>query len=205
MITAIKDFSPSCPEVTEFRTKIFVEDLGLHEQQIAEFTDHTTDNKLAYWYGDHKFLSNGYDRVLLFYHEGKPVGMVGGTHFNKNLYRGIQGYYILKSARKISGLNTLHFRHNGFFDWQIKRAKELQCKAIFISFDLFDRRHEIMYNAMKNNVVGPGHMPNEQRKYTTENLIYPEEFYSIKYVQQKVCYFNLINTDINFDNLFYDT
>lgn len=201
----IKDFSVDAPEVFEFRSRIFVEDLNLSADQMNDFTDHTTGNKFAYWYGNHKFLSNGYDRVLLHYHNGEAVGMVGGTHYNKNLYRGVQGYYILKAARKIRGLNTLHFRPNGFFDWQIKRAKKLKCKAVFISFDLFDRRHEIMYNAMKNDVVGPGHMPNSERKYTAKDLIYPDEFFEIKYTQQKVCYYDLTGTRINFSKLFYDT
>lgn len=197
----IKDFDATDDEVRRFRERIFTEDLNLDIDEIYQ-ADQTHPNKFAYWYGDTKFLTNGFDRVLLHYHNGEAVGMVGGTHFNNNLYRGVQGYYILKSARKIPGLNTLHFRPNGFFDWQVKRARKLGCKAVFISFDLFDRRHEIMYNAMKNDVVGPGHMTNDKRKYTTDNLIYPDGIYNIKYTDQHVCFYPL-ETDLNFDDLFY--
>lgn len=199
----IIDYPADHDEVRKFRERIYTEDLNLDVDLIKEFDikKHSTYNKFAYWYSDQKFLTNGFDRVLLHYYNNLPVGMVGGTYFNKNLYRGVQGYYILKSARQIPGMNTLHFRHDGFFDWQINRAKDLGCKAVFISFDLFDKRHEIMYQAMKNDVVGPGHMPNSERKYTSIDLIYPDEFYVIKNIKQKVCYYPL-TSDIDFNNLY---
>lgn len=201
----IKEFDADHSEVRKFRERIFVEDLSLPISLVTSYDpkNPVTNEKFAFWYSDKKFLSNGLDKVLLHYHNDEAVGMVGGTYFNKNLYRGVQGYYILKSARKIPGLNTLHFRPNGFFDWQINRAKELGCKAVFISFDLYDRRHEIMYNAMKNDVVGPGHMANDHRKYTSSDLVYPDEFYEIKYTQQKVCYYDIYKTGVTFKELFH--
>ena len=129
--------------------------------------------------------------------------MCGGTHFSKNLYRGVQGYYILKSARTIDGLNTLHFRHNGFFDWQVNRARYLNCSAVFISVDIFDKKHKIMYQAMKNDIVGPGHMPNSERKYTAKDLVYLDKEYSIMNTNQKIIYYPF-NSDIKFDQLFFD-
>ena len=203
-INNVKVFDFDHVEVRKFREKIYREDLKLDPKLLKTFdiSDPVSDNKFAYWYSDQKFLKNGFDKVLLYYHNGEAVGMCGGTHFNKNLYRAVQGYYILKSARKIVGLNTLHFRHDGFFDWQINRAKELNCKAVFISVDLFDRRHKIMFQAMRDDVVGPGHMPNNERKYTAKDLIYLDEDFEIKYTKQKVCYYNLTDKEINFKELF---
>lgn len=200
----IKEFNACDSEIRKFRESIFAEDLNLDISLVKDFDPNNpvTDNKFAYWYSDSKFLNNGFDKVLLFYHNGEAVGMVGGTHFNEDLYRSTQMYYILKSARKIPGLNTLHFREDGFFDWQITRAKDLGCKAVFISVDTFDRRHEIMYEAMKNDIVGPGHMPNSERKYTAKDLVYLDETYPIKHVHQKILYYPLVN-DIDFHKSFY--
>lgn len=200
----IKSFLPNHEEVTKFREKIFLEDLNL-SLDVMRDPDITSSysNKFAFWFSDKKFLSNNFDRILLYYHNNEPVSLVGGTHFNKNLYRGVQMYYILKSARKIKGLNTFHFRPSGFFDWQINRAKELGCRAIFISFDLFDTKHKNMYNAMRNDLVGPGQMTNDERKYTAKDLVYLEDDFEILYTKQKVCYFAL-ESNINFNELFYE-
>lgn len=191
-------YDPDHIEVTKFRQRIFTEDLDLPIQYL-ETDNHNSDNKFSYWYSNQKFLNTGFDKVLLHYHEGEAVGMVGGTHFNRHLYRGVQMYYILKKYRYIKGLNTLHFRENGFFDWQIQRAKELGCLAIFICFDLYDQKHKNMYNAMKNDRVGFGQMGNEERKYTRKDLIYPDQTYTINYTEQKVCYHQF--TDIDFHDL----
>lgn len=200
----IKSFLPSDPEVTKFRERIFLEDLNLSlDVMESPDIDSTYPIKFAFWFSNKKFLSNNFDRILLHYHNDEAVGMVGGTHFNKHLYRSTQMYYILKSARKISGLNTLHFRPEGFFDWQIVRAKELGCKALFISFDLFDKKHKNMYYAMRNDLVGPGHMTNDVRKYTAKDLVYLEEDFEIMYTKQKVCYYGL-EENINFTELFYE-
>lgn len=198
----IKDFLPDAKEVREFREKIFLEDLNLPIEYMLNVNNTIIDEKFAYWYSDPKFLDNNFDRVLLYYHEGEAVGMAGGTLFNQKLYRGVQMYYILKRARKISGVNTLHFRPNGFFDWQVERAKELGCEAIFISVDLYDRRHQIMFDSMKNDIVGPGSMPNSQRKYTSKNIVYLDNFYYIKATPQKICYYDIYDKNINFNKLF---
>lgn len=193
-------YSPDHKEVEKFRRQIFVEDLSLDSNDI-EKDQSNNPNKFAYWYSNQKFLTTGFDKVLLHYHNGEVVSMVGGTHFNRDLYRGVQMYYILKSARK-KQLNTLHFKEDGFFDWQINRAKELNCKAIFICFDLFDQKHRNMYNAMKSDRVGFGQMGNEERKYTRKDLTYLDKSYTINYTEQKICYYELEN-NINFDNCFY--
>lgn len=200
----IKIFKASAPEVRDFRKSIFQEDLGLSPFWVGAFNSKNpvSSNKFAYWYSDEKFLTNGFDQILLYYHNGDPVGMCCGTHFNTSLYRGVQMYYILKRARRIRGLNTLHFRTDGFFDFQISRAQELNCKAVFISVDTFDRRHEIMFDAMKNDIVGAGHMPNNERKYTAKDLIYLEKKYPIMNVNQRVCYCP-INGEIDFDMEFH--
>lgn len=199
----IKEFDAKDPEVTKFREKIFIEDLKLPLEVMTDFDNNPVEEKFAFWFSDKKFYTNGFDKVLLHYHNGEAVGFVGGTHFNKNLYRGVQTYYILKSARKIKGLNTLHFRPDGFFDWQINRAKELGCKAVFICFDLYDRKHKNMYYAMRNDLVGAGQMTNEERKYTAKDLVYLEDDFEIKYTKQKVCYHNITDQDIDFSELFY--
>lgn len=200
----IKSFSPGAKEVKDFRKMIFEQDLGLSPFWVGAFSSKNpiTSNKFAYWYSDEKFLSNGFDQILLYYHGGDPVGMCGGTLFNGKLYRGVQMYYILKRARRIRGLNTLHFRQDGFFDHQIARAKELNCEGIFISVDTFDRRHEIMFDAMKKDIVGAGHMSNDERKYTAKDLVYLDDSYEIMNVKQRVCYKPLIE-DLDFDKAFH--
>lgn len=200
----VRVFSPYAPEVRRFRAAIYSEDLNLSPTWLSQYNSRNppTSNKFAFWYSDEKFLSNGFDQILLHYYDGEAVGMCGGTHFNKNLYRSVQMYYILKRARRIRGLNTLHFRPNGFFDIQVERAKELGCKGIFISVDAFDKRHEIMFEAMKNDVVGPGHMPNSQRKYTAKDFTYIDKTYEIMWTQQKVIFMNLWGTGETFDALF---
>lgn len=202
----IKIFPPNAKEVKDFRKKIFEEDLGLSPFWVGAFSSKNpiTSNKFAHWYSDEKFLSNGFDQVLLYYHGDDPVGMCCGTLFNPQLYRGVQMYYILKRARRIKGLNTLHFRENGFFDFHISRAKELGCEAVFISVDTFDRRHEIMFDAMRKDLVGAGHMTNDQRKYTAKDLTYLDDSYPIMNVQQRVC-FHQFGNEFNFDSAFYGT
>jgi len=192
------------PEVHKLRAKIYEEDLELPASMLEEYNSETppSDNKFAYWFSDEKFLNNDFDQILVYYHNGESVGLCGGTHFNANLYRGVQMYYILKRARFIGGLNTLHFRECGFFDWQILRARELGTQAIFISVDMFDQKHVNMYNAMKENRVGFGHMPNSSRKFTRNDLKYPDEEYIIKYTPQRICYYELAE-EVNFNSLFY--
>lgn len=200
----IKIFSADSKEVRDFRKKIYEEDLGLSPFWVSAFNSKTpiSSNKFAYWYSDEKFLSNGFDQVLLYYYGSEPVGMCCGTIFNSQLYRGVQMYYILKRARRIKGLNTLHFRENGFFDFHITRAKELGCKAVFISVDTFDKRHQIMFDAMRKDMVGAGHMTNDQRKYTAKNITYLDESYPIMNVQQRVCYHKLTN-EFDFNEAFF--
>lgn len=199
----IKTFHADSPEVREFRYRIYEEDLGIGFDKVKTYDSKNppSNNKFAYWFSDEKFLSNNFDQILLFYYNGEAVGMCGGTHFNSKLYRGVQMYYILKQYRKNPALNTLHFRHDGFFDYQIARAKKLRCQAVFISVDTFDKRHQIMFDAMKNDVVGPGHMPNSERKYTAKDLVYLENTYPIMHVQQKVMYFKLTR-HVDFDYFF---
>jgi len=201
----VKVFKPTAPEVRRFRADIYSSDLNISPTWLSMYSSKSppTTNKFAYWFSDEKFSTNGFDQVLLHYHDGEAVGMCCGTYFNKHLYRGVQMYYILKRFRRIRGLNTLHFRHGGFFDYQIERAKALNCKAIFISVDMFDRRHEIMFEAMKNDVVGPGHMPNTERKYTAKDLTYLDATYDIMYTPQRVTYMKLEDTPMTFDDMFY--
>lgn len=205
MADEIKAFKPFAPEIRRFRADIYSNDLGLSPTWLSSYNSKNppTTNKFAYWFSDEKFLTNDFDQVLLYYRDGEPVGLVGGTHFNKDLYRGVQMYYILKRYRRIRGLNTLHFRHDGFFDHQITRARELGCKAIFISVDPFDRRHQIMFEAMKADRAGPWHMQNNERKYTAKDLTYLEDTYKIMYVDQLVTYMKIVDTPLTFDEMFY--
>lgn len=217
MTSEVKIFSPGAPEVRKFRSIIYAEDLQLSPTWLTTYSSKNppTSNKFAYWYSDEKFLTNNFDQVLLYYHDGEPVGMCCGTHFNKNLYRAAQMYYILKRARRIKGIKSLHFREGGFFDNQIPRARELGCKAIFISVDIFDKRHEIMYNAMKADVTGYGATgrpsslsPDDlqttiERKYTARTLTFLDNTYEIMWTQQKVCFLKLDDSPMTFDEMFY--
>lgn len=217
MQSEVKIFSPTSPEVRKFRATIYAEDLDLSPTWLSTYSHKNppTSNKFAYWFSDEKFLTNNFDQVLLYYYDGEPVGMCGGTHFNQHLYRAAQMYYILKRARRMKGVKTLHFRDGGFFDNQIVRARELGCKAIFISVDIFDRRHEIMYNAMKNDITGLGAtgrnsnlttddlVTTVERKYNARNLIFLDKTYKIMWTDQKVMYLNITDTDLTFDEMFH--
>lgn len=198
----IKEFYPDDPEVTKFRIKIFTEDLNLTSEDVHTFDDPNTDNKFAYWYSDKKFLSNKFDKILLHYFEGESVSMAGGTYFNKDLYRCLQMLYILKKARRIDELNTLHFKDNGFFDHHINRAKSLGCKGLFYSVDPYDKRHVIMYNYLKRNKSSMAHMPMAQRKYNAKHFVFLENLYEINYTKQNVAFFPF-DTTHDFDKLFY--
>lgn len=201
----IKSFFPDDKEVTRFRESIFNEDFNLSSDylDIVNFTNQNDFNKILFWFSNEKFLQNNFDRILIYYVDNKPISIVGGTFFNKNLYRTTQMYYILKKYRKINGMNTFHYRHNGFFDFQKERAKKLGCTGMFISVDPFDKRHITMYHAMKNDIVGPGHMPNHLRKYTAKDFFFiDKKFFEINYTKQWVIYHNLKDNTNNFESLF---
>jgi len=200
----IKEFFPDDPEVTKFRIKIFTEDLNLSPEDLQTFDDHDTNNKFAYWYSDKKFLSNKFDRILLHYYNGEAIGIAGGTYFNKDLYRCLQMIYILKRARRIDELNTLHFKDNGFFDYHIERAKNLGCRGLFYSVDPYDKRHIIMYDYLRKNKSSMAHMPMAQRKYNASHFLFLDKEYEINYTKQKIAFFPFDKSD-NFDSLFYGT
>lgn len=182
----IKTFNATDPEITEFRKMILAEN---------------HDNQYTKWFGDDKFLRNGFDQVLLYFDNDNPIGIVGGTHWKKELYRTTQMYYILKNIKN-KRLNTLHFRPNGFFDVQLERAKELGCTGAFISIHCFDDRHTRLFEYMKNDVVGPGMMSNKERKYTSKDFQFLDKEYTIKGVQQRVIFYPLFPS-AEFDSLFY--
>jgi len=196
----IVDYPPDAIEVTQFRRKIYTDDLGLSALLVSSYryANRRTEDKFAHWFSDEKFLHNGFDRVLIYYHGGVAVGMCGGTHYNSSLYRCVQMYYILKSARRVPGLNTLHFRENGFFDWQLARAKSLGVDAAFISVDTFDQKHVNMFDAMRGNRTGFGQMSNAVRKYTADDLVYLDNTYNIMHTMQRVCYYPLVD-NVDFD------
>lgn len=201
----IKSFSPNDDEVTKFRHSIFNDDFNVCPSyaKIINFENHKNFDKLLFWYSDSKFLTNNFDQILLYYINGEAISMVGGTHFNKNLYRSTQMYYILKKYRKIPEMNTFHFRNEGFFDFQKARAKELECTGIFISVDPYDKRHTTMYQAMKKNLVGPGQMTNRIRKYTAEDFFFiDEKLFTINNTKQWIIYHNLLNGENDFEKLF---
>lgn len=181
----IRSFHPNDLEVTDFRKQILAEN---------------KDNQYTKWFGDDKFLRNGFDQVLIYYHNNEPVGLVGGTHWQEKLYRTTQMYYILDQYK--GKINTLHFRPNGFFDMQLTRAKELECDGAFLSVHCFDDRHKRMYEYMRNDVVGPGMMSNKERKYTAKDFQFLDKEYTIKGVQQRVMFYP-ISQDAEFESLFY--
>ena len=87
----VKVYAPDDPEVTEFRRAIFEQDLGLTADHMAtvKYENKEDYDTFAYWYCDEKFLTMKFDQVLLYYYEGEPVCICGGTRFNRNLYREI--------------------------------------------------------------------------------------------------------------------
>lgn len=182
----IKAFQANDLEVTEFRNIILAEN---------------KDNQYTKWFCDDKFLRNGFDKVLLYYHDDQPIGIAGGTHWTDKLYRNTQMYYILKEARKQRGLDTLHYRPNGFFDVQLERAKELGCYGTFLSIHCFDDRHVRLFEYMKNDVVGPGMMPNSERKYTAKDFQFLDKEYIIKGVPQRIIFHPIVE-GAEFEDLF---
>lgn len=203
----VKAYNPDAPEVTDFRRRIYEEDLGLtvDDMSIVTYENKDSYDAFAYWYCDQKFLSNGFDQVLIYYYEGEPAGMCCGTHYNKNLYRGLQMYYILKSFRGKKDCNNLAGRHDGMLSHQMKRADELGCKKYFISMHTYDRRHQRYWEGLKRDTILGGIIHPRDRQFSAKDFIFLEDEYPIMYVNQKVFYCDLCDNDFTFDELFYDS
>lgn len=202
-----KAFLPTDPEVTKFRTKIYEDDLGLVASDLKVVTYENKDSYdvFAYWYCDQKFLSNGFDQVLIYYHEGEPAGICCGTLYNTALYRGIQMYYILKKFRGNKDCNNLAGRPGGMMGHQIRRATELGCKRYFVSMHTFDRRHRRYWEGIKNDTILAGTPDLKDRSYSSKDFIFLDKEYPIMNVAQKVMYHIIHDPEIDFDELFYDS
>lgn len=198
-----KVFQPDSPEVTAFRERIFTEDLKLPASLMGEITYENKDqyNPFAYWYCDQKFLSNGFDQVLLYYYEGEAASLVCGTHYNKHLYRASQMYYILKSFRGRPGANTFPYKKDGQFPLQIERAKELGCKAVFVAIHAYNKKYEMAWQVAKDDIVGPGIMPLSERTHTAKDFVFCDKEYELMYVKQKIFYYDIYKTGVDFDAL----
>lgn len=204
----VRVYAPDATEVTEFRRMIFEQDLGLTANHLYTINYENKDEyeTFAYWYCDEKFLSTGFDRVLIYYHEGKPACICGGTHFNKDLYRGMQMYYTLKLFRGKKECNNLAGKPGGFIETHIKRAIELDCKAYFVSVHVYDKRHQRFWEGyLKRDIVIKGSLHPRDRAYHAGHFIHLEKEYPIMNVNQKIMYHDIHNAGLNFDELFYNS
>lgn len=199
----IKAFSPNDPEVTEFRSRIYEEDLGLSANDLAAINYENRDQyeNFAYWYCDEKFLNNNFDQILLYYLDGEAAGMCGGSLYNKDLYRGMQLYYILKTHRGKKECNTLWGRPGGMLEHQIPRAAELGCKAYFVAFHPYDRRHLRLWEGVKRDIVIKGIIHPRDRKFSAKDFTYLDKEYPIMNVNQKVMFHDIHNAGVDFDEL----
>lgn len=200
----VKLYHPDSPEVTEFRKKIFEQDLGLtaEHMSIVKYENRDEYETFAYWYCDEKFLSTGFDKVLIYYHNGEPACITGGTHFNKHLYRGMQMYYTLKSFRRIKECNNLAGRRGGFMEHQIKRANELDCKAYFISVQAYDKRHQRLWEGyLKRDIAIKDSLHPRDRVINASHFIHLDKEYTIMHVEQKVMFHDIHNAGVDFDEL----
>ena len=203
-----KAFLPGDPEVTEFRKLIFERDLGLSADHLSTITYANRDeyDMFAYWYCDEKFLSTGFDQILLYYHDGEPVCICGGTFFNKNLYRGLQMYYTLREFRTTKDCNNIAGRSGGFIEYQIARAVELDCKLYFSSVHVYDDKHRRFWEGyLKRNIVMKGFLPSRDRAYNVTHFTYLDKEYPIMNVKQKIMYHDIHDLGLDFDKLFYES
>lgn len=198
----IKIFEPNALEVRQFRESIY-QDLGLSKDDVRTFdiANPISDDQLAYWYSDQKFLSNGFDQVLIYYYEGEPAGLCCGTHYSKHMYRGVQMYYILKSFRGKKDCNSLPGRHGGFMHHQLQRAKALGCKLFFVAVHTYDRRHQRYWEGLKKDTILGGITPAKDREYSAQSFTILDKQYTVMHVPQHVAYINLTEDEIDFDDL----
>lgn len=201
-LSMIKIFEPTAPEVREFREAIYI-DLGLSKEDVRTFdiANPISNDQLAYWYSDQKFLTNGFDQVLIYYCEGQPAGLCCGTHLSKSMYRGIQMYYILKKFRGKKDCNSLPGRPGGMMHYQLQRARDLGCKIFFIAVHTYDRRHQRYWEGLKRDTFLGGIMNPKDRQYSARDFVPCEKTYMLQYVPQHIGYINLTDDEIDFDEI----
>jgi|FreactTroBogLake_1042271.scaffolds.fasta_scaffold02800_7 hypothetical protein len=200
----IISYPAEAPEVRAFRNRIYEEDLGLSSDIISTFdrANPVSDNEFAYWYSDQKFLTNGFDQVMIFHWDGEPVGLCGGTLYNKYLYRGCTQYYILSRYRKMLARESLLQRPGGFMPHGIDRATELGCKAYFVCMHTYDRRHARYWEGLRRDLFLGDMISAKQKQYSAKDFVFLEKEYEIMYTKQRVFYRDLNGEGVDFDDLY---
>ncbi len=198
----IKSYAASSVEVRTFREQIYL-DLGLNPEDLCIFDNATPliSDPLAYWYSDQKFITNGFDEVLLYYYDGEAVGMCGGTLHNQYMYRGAQMYYLLKKARKIRECHQLMGRHGGMMHHQIERAKKLNCKIYFVAMHTYDLRHKRYWEGLQRDTAMAGSPQGKDRQYAAKDFIVLDQPKILKHTPHEIFYMNLTSEPNNFDEL----
>ncbi len=141
------------PQITEFRKKVFTEDLklpieymdfsyeefkGLKEKFGVELFEN------VYKMSNTKWNQTDIDRVWYI----PNVAISAGLLFDDERYRGAYLTYTLESKR--AKYRSLHFKEFGFFTLQAIRAIELEKKKIFLTVYEYNKRMTAQVRAFKH-------------------------------------------------------
>ena len=139
------------PKVTEFREKVYTEDLDLPIQcmdlshhDLKSYCNDEEHLENAWKLSNKKFLNEDIDMVWLI----PNVGISCGVLHENYRYRGCYLTYVLEEKR--AKHRSLNFKEFGFMALQSVRAAELGCKEIFLSVYEYDKRMSANIRALRH-------------------------------------------------------
>lgn len=139
------------PKVTQFREKVYEEDLDLPIEYMNmshhDLKNHCTDREHlenAWKLSNTKFLNENIDKVWLI----PDIGISCGVDYDDTRYRGGYLTYTLKNKR--SKHRSLNFKEFGFMARQCIRALELGKEEIFLTVYEYNKRMSAQIRAYKH-------------------------------------------------------
>ena len=139
------------PKVTEFREKVYKEDLDLPVQCMnmshKDLKNYCTDREHlenAWKLSNTKFLNENIDKVWLM----PDIGISCGVDYDHTRYRGGYLTYTLKSKR--AKHRSLNFKEFGFMARQCIRALELGKEEVFLTVYEYNKRMSAQIRAYKH-------------------------------------------------------
>lgn len=144
------------PKVTEFRQKVYTDDLNL-DLKYMDYTYTQLKNEMfdvlgvedfenAWKMSNTKFKQEEIDIVCLM----PNIGMSCGIIHDENRYRGGYLTYTLKEKR--AKHRSLNWKDFGFITWQACRAIELGYKEIIICIYEYNRRMSAQLRSLNNTM-----------------------------------------------------
>lgn len=156
-------------EVTEFRKKVYEEDLGLpifamdldyHQlKNMLEDDSETLEN--AWKMSNTKFLNSAIDKVFMV-----DGAISCGAVIDESRYRGGYLSYTLKRMRK--KLRCFHYKEFGFITMQALRAIELKKDKLIVYIYAYNRRMKAQIRAYNHKGYSDGteHHLHKETKFT---------------------------------------